>query len=340
MRKNGFSGEKLEELGGILRKRKRILILVHDNPDPDAIASAFALQYLVSSKWNIESVIAHGGVIGRAENRAMIRNLKIDIRHTSEIVRHHFRCVALIDSQPGAGHSTFPDWIRPQIIIDHHIPVYDDSLKAQFADIRTGYGSTSSILTEYLMAGGLPSINREVATALLYGIRSDTRDLGRDAASKDISAYIFLLPMVKFDVLARIEYPPLSRNYFRNIEKAIRRALIERDVIVSDLEQVANPDLLSETADMFVRTEGVNWVLCTGEFNNELLFSLRAVKKKSHAGLVAEKIVQGIGFGGGHDISAGGRVRLDGKSYTVCLNRLHRAFFQEIGRAGFKGKYL
>jgi nanoRNase/pAp phosphatase (c-di-AMP/oligoRNAs hydrolase) len=340
MSKNGSSRGKLEELGGILKNKKRILILAHDNPDPDALASAFALQYLASSLWGVEGVIAHGGVIGRAENRAMVRYLKIDVRPVVDISRRGFQIAALIDTQPGAGHLTLPGWIRPEIIIDHHIPVYEESLEAAFVDIRTEYGSTSSILAEYLMESGLPSLDPEVATALLYGIKSDTRDLGRETGSRDIAAYIFLFPKVQFNVLTRIEHPPRDREYFRTIGKAIGRALIERDVVVSDLERIVNPDLLSETADMLVQLEGVKWVLCAGEFNGELLFSLRAVKKRSHAGLIAQKIVRGAGSGGGHDTTAGGRIGLDGRNYTECLNRLYRAFFQEINRAGFKGRHL
>src|SRR5512146_1938718 len=70
---------KLERLIQYARGHHRALILTHDNPDPDSIASAVALAYILEHMAGIQAVVAYGGIVGRAENRAMIRVLKLPV---------------------------------------------------------------------------------------------------------------------------------------------------------------------------------------------------------------------------------------------------------------------
>jgi nanoRNase/pAp phosphatase (c-di-AMP/oligoRNAs hydrolase) len=204
----------IERLEGIVKRKRKVLILIHNSPDPDALASAFALKYLLHAKWNVGSVIAFDGMIGRAENATMTRLLKIEMKPVSDISIRDFSVVALVDTQPGAGNNALPRGIVPEIVIDHHVPIYSRTLKAPFHDVRTDYGSTSSILTEYLMSAGLEPLHRKVATALLYGIKSDTRDLGRQTTPQDMEAYLDIFPHALFKILSRIEHPKVSRCYF------------------------------------------------------------------------------------------------------------------------------
>ncbi|MFB3924695.1 MAG: bifunctional oligoribonuclease/PAP phosphatase NrnA [Syntrophales bacterium] len=335
---NNRNKEKLAELYPIVRE-KRVLILAHDNPDPDALASAFALKYLLSALWRISGTIAYGGIIGRAENKAMVKYLKIDLRPVSGIKMGSFGVIALIDSQPGSGNNSLPESVIPDVIIDHHMPVYEESLKARFHDIRTNYGSTSSILAGYLIASGLSSIDPRVATALFYGIRSDTRDLGRETGPQDIAAYSHLYRYVPFKILSRIEHPRLPRDYFRTFERAISRALIDRDVVISDLEQIYSPDALSEIADLLIRVEGVQWALCIGEFHGDIYFSLRTFHPKGHAGSVARKMVRELGSGGGHRMTAGGKITY-ALNYQEMVRTVIDRFLKEIRRRDFKGERL
>ncbi len=336
--------KKVQELYNfIIHQKGKILILTHNNPDPDGLASAFALQYLLSDFWKFKTSIAYGGMIGRAENRAMVKSLNMDIQPISEIRLKDFRVIALIDSQPDAGNNPLPEEMLPDIIIDHHFPVDEDSISAHFIDIRPNCGSTSSILTEYLRDSGLTNINRDVATALIYGIRSDTRDLGRESGPEDVAANNFLYPWVDFKLLSNIEHPRLSREYLRMFSKAIERAVIDGNVVISDLQEISNTDSLSEIADLLIRLESVKWALCYGEFQGEVYFSLRMGARQGHAGLLAKKIVSGIGSGGGHHMIAGGKItRTIGTdtTYQGKTELLKSRFLQEINRANFKGKPL
>jgi nanoRNase/pAp phosphatase (c-di-AMP/oligoRNAs hydrolase) len=309
MGQNGTNNKaRLEKLHDLVRGKRKVLIVTHNHPDPDALASAYALKYLLQSKWKVGSIVASSGVVGRAENRAMIRHLKIDLRSLSDINLKNFSTIALVDTQPGAGNNSLPKSVVPDIVIDHHVPIRAKSRNAKYYDIRTDYGSTSTILAEYLRDAGIEEVDRKVATALLYGVRSDTRDLGRGVSPKDIDACMYFYQRVLFRLLSQIEHPEVPRDYLSILEKAIRNARIYRDVVTLDLGHVEHLEIIAEMADLMVRVEGVKWVLSVGEFVGDVYFSLRTKKKRGSADRIAQRMVSGLGSGGGHEMMAGGKV--------------------------------
>ncbi len=176
----------------LVKGKRKILILTHENPDPDSIASAYGLKYILRKTMGVSSIIAYPGIIGRAENQAMVRLLDIDLVPYSSIQPRNYSVVALVDCQPNTGNVMLPKGMVPSIVIDHH-PMRKSSLKSTYCDIRKDIGSTSTIITQYIRHLGLP-MDRKVATALFYGIKSDTRDLGRQSTDADIRASVFLFP--------------------------------------------------------------------------------------------------------------------------------------------------
>lgn len=142
----------------------------------------------------VPSTVTYGGIVGRSENQAMIRYLKLDIKPLSEVNFKQYPVLALVDTQPGAGNNSLPRGVQPTIVIDHHEPVRARTRRVKFSDIRTDYGSTSTILTEYLKEADIPGIDRRIITALFYGIKSDTRDLGRGPAGKTGKRSFFCIP--------------------------------------------------------------------------------------------------------------------------------------------------
>ena len=155
-----------------------LVILPHDNPDPDAMASAAALRFIVKQAHKEkEVIIALGGIVGRAENRAMLRYLHIKLVPVGEIDFSLNPQVALVDTQPGRINNSLPENFTPTIVIDHH-PAYGPYDSVPFLDLREGYGATSTILTEYLEETHL-DVESKIATALFYGINAETQDLGR-----------------------------------------------------------------------------------------------------------------------------------------------------------------
>ncbi len=341
--KDGNNQPMLEKLAQIVRRKRKILIIVHDNPDPDGLASAYALKYILYAKWKVGSLISYGGFIGRAENAAMIKQLKIEMKPICDVNIRDFSVVALVDTQPGSGNNALPRSIDPEIVIDHHIPIYSRTLKARFHDVRTDYGSTSSILTEYLKDSGIENVDRKVATALFYGIKADTSDLGRETTPRDVAAHLFLYPHVLFRILSRIEHPRVPRDYVTAFEKAIDKAVIDRDVVISDLGAIGNPETLGEMADFFIRIDGVKWALCFGRFNDSIYFSMRTTKRVGNAGMVARKMVQDVGYGGGHSMTAGGKIEGSAnvpERYRSLTELLTARFLKEIKKKEFKGEKL
>jgi nanoRNase/pAp phosphatase (c-di-AMP/oligoRNAs hydrolase) len=146
--------EKLEKLRAIAQNKK-VLILAHNNPDPDAISAGWALGYLLRRKFKANCQLAYGGLIARAENRAMVRLLNIDIKPLDSLNIRYFEVFALVDTQPRAGNNSLPPRIKPSIVIDHH-GARKFSQGVEFADIRLHYGSSATIVTEYLLQAGLP----------------------------------------------------------------------------------------------------------------------------------------------------------------------------------------
>jgi nanoRNase/pAp phosphatase (c-di-AMP/oligoRNAs hydrolase) len=303
---------KLKKLHSIVLNKRKVLIVTHTNPDPDSIASAYALRHLFAS-WGTNSVLVYGGIIGRAENKAMIKRLRIPLRSIQTTNPFNFKVVSLIDAQPSSGNSPLPPSLVPNIVIDHH-PQRNISLlkKIPFVDIRSSYGSTSTILAEYLLQEGV-DINRKLATALYYGIMSDTRDLSRNANEIDVRIATDLYPMVLVKTLAQIEHPRLPREYFRILQEALTRTMWYpvRGVLISDLGEIMDPNMVAIIADFLVRTEGVRWVFTAGEKDQEIFFSLRTTGyHKGSTDKLARSLIRGIegGSAGGHEATAGGRV--------------------------------
>ena len=207
----GRSACRLADLSAVLEGagRRRVLVLCHNNPDPDSIASAYGLQFLLSRKLGIRSVIGYGGVVTRAENRAMIHRLRIKMTQLSRIDRSRYYGIALVDAQPGTGNNLMDFRAAPPLIVIDHHPLRKSSLKAEFHDIRPKYGATSTIITEYLTAAGLVP-TRSLANALIYGIKADTNSLVRGASKIDFNAFNYLSPLTNPRVVAQIERPSLS----------------------------------------------------------------------------------------------------------------------------------
>jgi nanoRNase/pAp phosphatase (c-di-AMP/oligoRNAs hydrolase) len=295
-------------LGNLLRVLDRpgsLVILPHDNPDPDAMASAVALKYVAGHLLGKECRIALGGIVGRAENRAMRTYLNIDLVPVGEIDFHDGCQIALVDTQPGRPNNSLPDEVVPDVVIDHH-PAYDAYPGVAFLDLRDRYGATSTILTEYLRESKL-DIEAKIATALFYGIAAETQDLGREATPADIDASHFLYPHTNKRRLAKIENARVPREYFRVFRAAIDRAVLYDKAVISILGEVQYPDMVAEMADFLLRLDQACWAAAIGIYKECLHCSIRTTERDVNAGEVLQRVLGGRAAGG-HDQIAGGRI--------------------------------
>lgn len=306
---------KLEELRKLAQGKTTLLAQTHDYPDPDTIASALGLGWLMGELFGIETTIGYGGIIGRAENKAMIKVLGIKMRRTSTGDFKKYDLLALLDTQPEVGNHCVPMDRTPDIVFDHHFPRELEGPTPEFHDVGGEYGATSTKVVELIMASGLePPTN--IATALFYGVKSDTLNLAREASPADVAAYLYLFPRADNRLLAEIEHPQVPLDYFRVLGKAITRGRIYGTMIVSDLGEVYTPDLCAEVADRMLQVEGVNHALVAGWFEEALFLSLRTRSRAKNAGRILHSLVTKFtdGTAGGHGPMAGARIPMAGRS--------------------------
>ncbi|MEJ2108489.1 MAG: DHH family phosphoesterase [Acidobacteriota bacterium] len=284
-----------------------LLIVTHDYPDPDAIASAMSLSYLAQQYFGISSRIVYGGVIGRSENKSLVKNLKIRLYKARPEHFRKYRNIALVDTQPKFDNNSFPAKRKAALIIDQH-----DSVTKPAADlsiIDTECGATCVIVARALLLQEDP-IPPKIATALVYGILSDTLGLYRAQRADVIQTYLSIIHFCDLKMLAQIQNPTRSRRFFITLHKALGRAIVYRRLLVSHLGFVENPDLVSQMADFLLTYEKVQWSFCTGRYKGRIYVSLRTNKPNALAGEILRAIFDNPKDAGGHDTIAGGSVRI------------------------------
>jgi len=302
------SAQKVKKLIDLLRDKQSLLIVMQDNPDPDSIAAAAALRRIANTAGDVQCSITYGGVIGRGENKALADYLGLNFRPIEQIKFEKFDAIALVDTQPETGNNSLPYEFRPDIVLDHH-PLHPATRGIAFTDVRSKYGALSTILFEYLIEAKM-SPDPPLATALLYAIRTDTRDLGLEAVQADVRALEALYPLANARMLSMIQRGPVTALYYQNVAKALKNARVQGPCIFAAMNGVNNPDIIGEMADMFLRCEEVEWTLCSGVYEGKIWLSLRTSQNKVKANVVIQKLVSELGTGGGHETSAGGQIAL------------------------------
>jgi nanoRNase/pAp phosphatase (c-di-AMP/oligoRNAs hydrolase) len=336
------SREFSEGLLNWLRGKGRILIVAHDNPDPDSLAAAMALKHLIVKKIGQSTTIAFGGIIGRGENRIMVRQLEIDAVPIENLDLSQFNVVCMVDTQPGTGNNSFPPDRDVHIVIDHH-PSREVCNSCRWTDIREEYGATATIVFEYLLAQNV-TFGTRLATILYYAIKSETQDLGREGCRADREAYLYLLPLSNSRILFDITHPKVPREYFSSFNKAIENSRVFDEVLVFNLYEIDNPDIVAEMADFLLRMEGVEVVLGMGLFEDKEILSLRTMSEEIIAGEVIQAVLDGLGTAGGHGMTAGGQIRPMTGNHAVqreLENTLTRRLIDVLGlKKPSRGKKL
>ncbi len=305
-----------ERLLACLANFRRVVAVSHVNPDPDSLASMMGIKALVDNCLPGKPVILTvDGMIARSENRAMVDLIPIPLVPVETVDIGPESAVVMVDSQPYTGRR-YSEAAMPQVVIDHHETggILNGIV---FGDIRTHLGATSTMITGYLIEQRVV-VSPSLATALLYGIESETTGYPREASSLDDGALIWLYPRADKDLLAQIRNPKLPQSHFATFQNALTNAFLYNDLVVSWCGHVTQPDIIAEVADFFIRFDKVNWSLSAGMFEGQLKFSLRAGLLGGRAGETLYTVINGLGNAGGHDRRAGGAIILpDLKPETV-----------------------
>lgn len=334
-----YKMDKLEQLHEVLDGHTKLLVIPHNDPDPDAIAASLGLRYLAAELYGVEAEIRYNGIIGRAENKALVRYLRNPLKKLNNVPLDRGTPIALIDTQPGAGNNPVPTNIHPAIVIDHHNRKELSSL-AYFVDIRTDVGASATILTEYLQAANI-NIPPSLATALFYGIKTDTMGLGRGASSADAAAYFYLQPKIDVESLVQIERAQVPETYFKSLNLALQATKVYDDLVIAYLGPMKYPDLGAEIADLLLRLKDVKWVICMGVFEGDLFISVRSRSRQIGAGNLVQHVVGNLGTAGGHGTMAGGQIRIGHQEPRQLADQLTKsALIYLKGGSSLVGKPL
>ncbi|PSP69540.1 RNA-binding protein [Halobacteriales archaeon QH_6_68_27] len=288
-----------EEFASVLAGADNVSVLMHPNPDPDAMASALGVAQLAEAQGmdpEDDIYLQYAGQIRHQENRAFetVLNLDFDrVKNASDVASE---TVVLVDHNEPRGFGG-AGTVRPAAVVDHHP---GEGTGTEFTDVRPEYGSCAAILAEYFEemgweplapeAGATPGedeLPSTVATGLVYGIHSDTKNLTKGCSPAEFAASAYLYDGVDEGRLERIANPEVDA-------------------------EVLDADAIPQAADELLRLEGVTAVVVVGCKRDTLHLSGRSRDDRVHMGKALEAVVNDVPMA-----SAGGHARMGGGQLSV-----------------------
>ena len=288
--------DRYQRLVSLFHPEDRLAILIA--PDPDAIASAMALRRIFWRKIK-GSAIYYTKPTQRLDNLTLIRVLNITMFPVQEIEKHEMTKFAIVDSQPH--HDQLFQKYDYDIIIDHHPMIKE--VMAPLADIRPEYGSNSAIMTEYLKAARITPSSR-LASALFYGIKTDTNNFVREATEQDMKAFRYLFRFANMSVVKKVESSEITRKTLDYYKRAMDRLKFWKGIAYAHLGAVGNPDVCVQTADFFLKLSEASWSIVSGVYGATLVVIFRNDGYRKNAGKAARRLFGDIGKAGGHKAAA------------------------------------
>ena len=302
------SASVVENYLNSIPKGSKVAIFCHDNPDPDALASGLAMLELVE-KIGLEGSILHGGLIEHQQNRAMVQLLEIPTRRlildweVSDAIKDSAVIITVDFHRPGANNILPVDCI-PNIVIDHH--TVEDTVAADIVLVRSEFSSTSSLITSLLMSLN-HQISTKTATALAFGIKTDTLGFTRDFNAVDLRALSWLNAFVDREIARSIEIPPRSQETLESFSNALNNRIKIGNNLLAPLLEMPNRDSLAQIADFLLPTEGIDTVVVYGVRRGKIILSARTKRRDIHIGKILSSHWKD-GLAGGHRELAGGQI--------------------------------
>jgi nanoRNase/pAp phosphatase (c-di-AMP/oligoRNAs hydrolase) len=297
-----------------------VAVVTHHNPDPDAIAAGWGVVVLVEKTLKCPCRLYAGGAISRAENRILVDLLHPPLDLVDHLLPPSGTAVVVVDTfLPGL----LVSWSLKEplaAVIDHHArqPAAGSRRgtrhpRFRFRDIRPRVVATASMVSGYLKSAGIvPS--PELATALLYGIHTDAQGWDVQFSGTDRAAFSWLSQYADPELRAHIERAPLPREHFYNLLLGLQNAFLYDDAALCFVPHASSPEVVGEVADLLLRCEEVDRVLCGAVVGDRMVFSARTSSGAGDAGELLVKTLQGRGSCGGHVHRAGGFIPLNGQS--------------------------
>ena len=312
----GTHARRSDRLLRVLSEYERIVVITHNNPDPDAIAASWALVTLVKEKLDRTASLIGGGAIVRAENIQMVDLLRPPLRLVSSFKPEEGCAPVLVDCSPeSANHLLGDGSARPVAVIDHHEPTRARA-RLRFRDIRPAAAASSCITATYLREQRVEPSTR-LATALSYAIRTETSGSPVRLTRTDRGIISWLAEQTDHGILAEIENAPLSRSYYHELATALALTSLHGDTAVCFLPKASGSEIVGEVADLLIRCRGLERVLCGAAIGHDLIISVRTSSTGGDAVELIGRTLAGLGHWGGHPHRAGGMVTGGGEIEPV-----------------------
>jgi len=288
-----FTRARVKQYQRYFSDANRVLILLHNNPDPDAMASGLALRSLLH-RTKATAIIGTFQGMTRPENIRMANLLDISVELLTADSLDNFDRIATVDVQPNYFGKILS---HVDLVIDHHPDQTGTS--ATFSDIRPDYGSASTILTEHLQAIEA-NISERTATAMLYAIKSDTLFLSRQTNREDLESFTFLYPLANPALVRKMEGSGVTTERLTFVSRAVKAAKIRDRIYSTHIGKAPREDLVAYVADFLLQLDDVKWSIVSGQVGDELIFSVRNSGYSRNAGEFVRMFFQRIGKAGGH----------------------------------------
>jgi len=298
-----------QELTDLLAAGEELTIVCHNNPDPDCLASAFALGRIAMAAGIDERHILYSGDISHQQNRAFVNLLDIDLQSFEpEAVqdRPEGSLLAFVDHAVPGANNRVPAGTPVDIVIDHHP---NEAIEAAFIDHREQVGATATILTEYVRELNT-EMDTDLATALLFALRRETLGFLRGATRAEYDAAGWLHEHADNALLRTLSTPSVTGATVDAIAKAITSRSVRGSVLISGIGRTSERDALPQAADYLATLEGVETAIVFGVVDDGIQISARSTDSRIHIGDVLDEAFGDVGSAGGHREMAGGEVPL------------------------------
>ena len=326
----------------ILAEYERCLIITHDTPDPDAIATGWALAFLIEQKLGKPAELVGGGGIVRAENRHMVDLLGPPIRLVTSVESSPTAATILVDCKAGATNQLMTrQGLEPVAVIDHH-PTQGEQVAVRFRDVRPETVASVTIVASYLREQEIEP-SPKLATAMWFAMRTETRGEEFHFSPLDRSILTWLTERADPILLAEIESAPLNPEYYSDLVLALQNTFLFNETGLCVLPQAEGAEIVGEMADLLIRCRGIHRVLCAAVVGEDLFVSARTDSDCDDAAELLQTTLDGIGSGGGHMHRAGGKipcVHRDSSTNEQWQQELRRRWLAACGIEREEGKRL
>jgi len=196
-------------------------------------------------------------------------------------------------------------------VLDHH-PT-SGPYRAGYRDVRTWFGASATMAAEYLLASTDEEIATPLATALLYGIVTDTKSLSRSASDDDLQMFAYLFPRADQAMLRRIQHPSYGTLALKRFGEALQRPRVHGGLAYVHLGRLPEDQehIVAQLAEFCLGMAGASVSAVSGVFGENLVMSTRALSPEAKLGDRLRAAFKRYGSAGGHPVMAKAVMGLD-----------------------------